>query len=354
MTVHKPPPLQRSAWYAAAESAEVTRKPFRRIILDEPLVLFRTEDGDPVGLEDICCHRLAPLSPGQLIGDTIECPYHGLRFDAEGKCTHIPGSESIPARARVRKYPLLERYGFVWTWPGDPDLADPALVPDWRWAEDPDWSSMAGSFRIGCNFMLSVDNLMDLSHIGYVHKTTIGTASDGERAEIDTIASPDRITVRRWLEKQPPPPSYRKSLGRNAPVDRWQIIEFRPPCYVRTFKGFGENARGRPGYDFDSAESDPPEGALAVSRGNTCVTPETENSCHYFTVHCHYRRFDKDGLKSIWDSTVETLEQDIEILELTQKNIELASGSSMVYIPVDEGVEKARQIARMSARTAAD
>lgn len=129
MTVHKPPPLQRSAWYAVAESAEVTREPFRRIILNEPLVLFRTEAGDPVGLEDICCHRLAPLSSGQLIGDTIECPYHGLRFDTEGKCTHVPGTTSVPARARVRKYPLLERYGFVWAWPGSPTLADPTLIP---------------------------------------------------------------------------------------------------------------------------------------------------------------------------------------------------------------------------------
>ena len=202
--------------------------------------------------------------------------------------------------------------------------------------------------------MLSVDNLMDLSHIGYVHKTTIGTVSDGERAEVETITNSDGVTVRRWLEKQPPPPAYQKSLGRNTPVDRWQIIEFLAPCYVRTFKGFGVNVRGKPGYDFESADSDPPEGALAISRGNTCVTPETESSCHYFTVHCHYRRFDKDALRSIWASTVETLEQDIEILELTQKNMELASNTSMVYIHVDEGVEKARQIARISAKSAVD
>ena len=354
MTVHRTPELQRNAWYAVAESAEVSRKPFRRTVLNEPLVLFRTESGDPVGLEDRCCHRHAPLSPGRLIGDVIECPYHGLRFDADGNCTHVPGSASIPAKARVRKYPLSERYGFVWAWTGNPELADPALMPDWRWAEDAEWSSIAGSFRIGCNFMVSMDNLMDLSHIGYVHKTTIGTASDGERAEIETIANPDRVTVRRWLEKQPPPPSYRRSLGRDTPVDRWQIIEFRPPCYVRTFKGLGENVRGKPGYDFDSADSDPPEGALAISRGNTCITPETESSCHYFTVHCHYRQFDKQALAAIWDSTVETLKQDIEILELTQKNMELAPDASMVYIQVDEGVEKARQVARMSARAAAD
>ncbi len=350
MAIHKPFEYQRNAWYAAAEAAEITDTPMRRLLLNEPVVLFRIEGGDAVALEDRCCHRLSPLSPGQVLGDTIECPYHGLRFDRNGACVFVPGQDRIPPRARVRAYPLVMRYGLAWIWMGEPDLADPARIPDWRWAEDDEWTSVSGAFRIECNYLLSVDNLMDLSHIGYVHKTTIGSASDGEAAEVDTLADRTRVTVRRWVANQPPSPTYRKKLGSSDPVDRWQLVEFQPPCYVRTFKGLGRNVRGTAGYDFTSAESDPPEGALAVSRGNTCVTPETDRSCHYFTVHCHHRLTDKAALDMIWQQTVETLEQDIEILKLTQENMETDPDARMVFIHVDEGVEKARQLARLAAR----
>ena len=191
--------------------------------------------------------------------------------------------------------------------------------------------------------------MMDLSHIGYVHRTTIGSASDGELAEVDTLANRTRITVRRWLANQPPSPTCRKKLGSRDSVDRWQLVEFQPPCYVRTFKGLGRRVHGTEGYAFDSAENDAPEGALAVSRGNTCVTPETERICHCFTVHCHHRLTDPEALELIWQQTVETLEQDIGILKLTQATMETKSDARMVFIHVDEGVEQARQLARLAA-----
>lgn len=342
--------FQYNAWYAIADASEVSREPFRRIVLNLPVVMFRTENGEAVALEDRCCHRLAPLSPGQLIGDTIECPYHGLRFDKTGVCTHVPGQIDIPSRARVRSFPLMERYGLIWGWMGDPDKADSARLPDWRWAEDDEWTATRGVFHIKCHYMLSVDNLMDLSHVGYVHKTTIGSTSDGEHAKVDTISGPERVTVRRWLEKQKPPPSYAKKLGSEAPVDRWQVMEFQPPCYLRSFKGMGTDVCGTPDYDFDSADAEPPQTALIMSRGNTCITPETDRSCHYFTVHCQYRQTDEKMLAFIWEQTVETLNQDVEILELTQQNMELDPEARMVFIHVDEGVEKARQLVRMAIK----
>lgn len=346
-------PYQLNAWYAAASGDEVDHEPFRRLLLGEPVVIFRKKDGTPVALEDRCCHRHAPLSPGRLIDDTIECPYHGLRFDETGLCTHVPGQEAIPRGARIRSFPLVERYGLVWIWMGDAAAADPARIPDWRWAEDPEWSSMQGYFHIGCASALAIDNLMDLSHIGYVHKTTIGSASDGEDAIIDTSADEEKVTVRRWLADRPPSPTYVKKLGSTENVDRWQLIEFRPPCYIRTFKGIGRGLYGRPEFAFDSADAEAPSGTLGVSRGNTCITPETRTSCHYFTVHCHYRETDRAQLDLIWQQTVETLEQDIDILERTQQNMALKPDARMVYIHVDEGVEKARQLARLTAKSEA-
>ena len=342
--------LQRNAWYAAAMGDEVTREPMRRIILGDPVVLFRKRAGEAVALEDRCCHRLSPLSPGQLINDTIECPYHGLCFNSEGVCTHVPGQVDVPEHARVRAYAAIERYGIVWIWAGEAAGADVTRMPDWRWVEDEGWTVKGGRFSIPCHYMMSVDNLMDLSHVGYVHKTTIGSALDGEEAEIDTFAEKDHVTVRRWTRNRPPPPAYAAKHGVEGLVDRWQIIEFRAPCHVRTFKGMGPNMYGVEGFDFTSAEADAPESAVTVSRGNTCITPETETSCHYFTVHCHRGHVEEERLNQIWASTVETLNQDVDILARTQENIAYNPDADLVFIHVDEGVEKARQLARMAVR----
>ena len=349
MTIHKPIPFQKEAWYAVAKSDEVTRTPKRRLVLGQPLVLYRTEAGQAVSLEDRCCHRLAPLSPGKLIGDCIECPYHGLRFDSSGACTFVPGQETIPRRAVVRAYTLIERHALIWAWMGE-GQPEPETLPDWRWAEDADWSVRSGYFHINCSYVLSVDNLMDLSHIGYVHATTIGSASDAEEAEVDTIVDGGRVTVRRWVENQPPSPGLQKRFG-PEPVDRWQLIEFQAPCYIRTFKGMGKAIFGRPGFEFTSVEADPPEGVLSVSRGNTCVTPETETTCHYFTVHCHFRPPSERDVDRAWQLAVDTLQQDVAILEQTQENMALNPSVPMVFIHVDEGVEKARQAMRMAVKS---
>ena len=131
----------RNAWYVAAWDHEITRTMKRRIILDEPVVLFRKDDGTAVALEDRCCHRQAPLSMGKLIGNVVKCPYHGLEFDATGKCVKVPSQDMVPASARVRSYPVVERNHWVWVWMGERAKADPALIEDFHWMDDPGWRS---------------------------------------------------------------------------------------------------------------------------------------------------------------------------------------------------------------------
>ena len=92
----------RNAWYVAAWDHEVTRTMRRRILLDEPVVLFRTDAGKAVALEDRCCHRQAPLSMGKLAGNIVTCPYHGLQFDTTGKCVRIPTQDLVPKSACVK------------------------------------------------------------------------------------------------------------------------------------------------------------------------------------------------------------------------------------------------------------
>ena len=121
----------RNCWYVAAWDHEVTRMNLlRRVLLDEPVVFYRTEDGRPVALADRCCHRHAPLSRGRLRGDALECPYHGFTYDPSGACILVPGQANIPPGARVRSYPVVERYNLVFIWTGDPDKADPKLILD--------------------------------------------------------------------------------------------------------------------------------------------------------------------------------------------------------------------------------
>ena len=115
----------KNAWYVIAVSEEIKDAPLGRVVLGEPIVLWRTEEGVPVALEDRCCHRQAPLSVGLVKGNQIQCGYHGLTFDAEGTCVEVPSQERVPPGAKVRKFPVYENYGWIWIWMGDPSNADP-------------------------------------------------------------------------------------------------------------------------------------------------------------------------------------------------------------------------------------
>ena len=131
----------RNYWYVAGYDHEIGRRPLGRIILGEPIVFYRLEDGTPVALEDRCAHRHLPLSMGKLVGDSLQCHYHGLRYDKTGTCVRVPGQDMIPRSARVKSYPVVERYHWLWIWMGDPALADPDKITDYHWLDDPNWGA---------------------------------------------------------------------------------------------------------------------------------------------------------------------------------------------------------------------
>ncbi len=166
----------RNGWYVAAWDHEVTRQNMlRRTLLGEPVVFYRTEDGRPVALEDRCCHRHAPLSRGRLVGNAVECPYHGFTYDPSGACIAIPGQAAIPPGARVRSFPVVERYHWIWIWMGDAALANPDTIEDFHWMDDPQWRFAGERLELPGNYVLLVENLLDLSHLSFVHPTTLGT-----------------------------------------------------------------------------------------------------------------------------------------------------------------------------------
>src|SRR5436853_3449618 len=128
-----------NAWYAAAWSHEIKRELTARTICNKDIVLYRRTDGQAAALEDACWHRLVPLSLGRLKGDDVQCGYHGIEFNSEGRCTFMPAQKTINPSACVRAFPVIERHRMVWVWPGDPALADPAKMPDFHWNDGTEW-----------------------------------------------------------------------------------------------------------------------------------------------------------------------------------------------------------------------
>src|SRR5581483_6495246 len=227
----------RNAWYVAAWGREIGRTLTRRILLNEPVVLYRTEDGRAVALEDRCCHRRLPLSDGKLVGDRLQCHYHGLEYEPDGRCVFAPGVARLPPQARVKAYPLAERWKWLWIWMGDPALADPAKIEDFHWLDDPAWGAEGTYYHVKGDYRLIIENLLDLTHLTYVHDATIGNYATANAAEtkFEQIGSGERAGVRvtRWMIDTPPPPTYVKAGGFVGNVDRWQIIDWTPPANVR-------------------------------------------------------------------------------------------------------------------------
>ena len=207
-----PKPFPMNAWYAAAWDAEIKHALLPRTICGKHVVMYRKADGEVAALEDACWHRLVPLSKGRLEGDTVVCGYHGLKYNAQGRCTFMPSQETINPSACVRAYPVVERHRFIWLWMGDPALADPALVPDMHWNDDPAWAGDGKTIHVKCDYRLVVDNLMDLTHETFVHGSSIGNDAVAE-APFDVTHGEKTVTVTRWMHGIEAPPFWAEAVA---------------------------------------------------------------------------------------------------------------------------------------------
>jgi vanillate O-demethylase monooxygenase subunit len=324
-----------NAWYAAAWDVEVKRSLLARTICDRRLVLYRTQYGKPVALADACWHRLVPLSRGHLRGDEVVCAYHGLVFDPNGRCTHMPSQETINPSACVRAYPVAEKHRFVWIWPGDPALADPAKIPDLHWNLDPGWTGDGRLIHAKCDYRLVIDNLMDLTHETFVHGSSIGNAAVAE-TPFDVTHGERTATVTRWMEDIEPPPFWRAQLGKPGNVDRWQIIRFEAPATVVIDVGVAVAGTGAPQGD----RSQGVEGRVL----NT-ITPETGGTCHYFWAFArNYRRDEQALTTQICDGVASIFREDEIVLEAQQ--IAIAENPDKIFynINIDAGSMWARRL----------
>jgi len=166
-------PLNR--WYVAALSKELVDKPLARTLLKHAVVLYRTKEGNVNALEDRCCHRHLPLSMGVIEEEGLRCGYHGLLFDDSGTVIDVPGQANIPPRACVKKYHVVEQDSFVWIWFGSEGNETPSSEPPiYEVHRDESFVYGGDVYRYNAPYQLIHDNLLDLSHLGYVHLHTIG------------------------------------------------------------------------------------------------------------------------------------------------------------------------------------
>jgi vanillate O-demethylase monooxygenase subunit len=326
-------------WYVAAWGNELKQELLARKICNESVVLFRKKDGLPAALHDRCWHRYAPLSTGKLENDQVICGYHGLEYNSEGKCTHLPNQEHIPDTACVKSFPVVEKYGWIWIWPGDAEKVDESIIPDVHWNDDPAWEGDGGLIRMECDYRLLIDNLMDLTHETYVHPTTIGD-DKLPATPIETTSDNNRVTVTRWIEDHQPAPFWkariRNALDRDENCDRWQVINFLPPSCITLDVGVaiagtgardGDRSQGVNGYVINA------------------ITPETDRSTLYFWNFVrNFERDDKDLTTKLHDINHNVFQEDLAMLESQQRRLDESSDIRLASLSIDAGNKRARMI----------
>ena len=261
-------------WYVAAMADEIGRGLFKRTILNRQIVFFRTEAGAPVAMDDRCAHRSYPLSASILDGDSIVCRYHGIRYNSDGDWIEVPSQERCPRNTGVRSYCLVEQGALIWIWMGDKAAADPARIPTQPWMTAPDWACTHGTMHLGGNYVSLHENLMDLTHLTYLHADTIGTP-DYAKAKFDVVLNEHEFILRRDVVPTRLPPVWGKPTGLEGSETAARIAQSRfvAPSLHEVSVSFYEStlpAATRPEFLIKTAH---------------LVTPETHNSTHYFILH---------------------------------------------------------------------
>ena len=334
----------RNRWYVVGWPNEFVDGFVSKTILGQRIVMFRRSDGRLVALEDRCAHRHIPLSRGKRIGDEIECAYHGLRFDCTGQCVHVPGQAEAPAHARVASYAMAEKHGWAWIFFGDQAQADPDRIPDFHWNGDPAFAPTGETKYVRCHYEMLNDNLLDLSHVGFVHATTIGNNEMGSKGKISVAKTELGVRVTRWVIECAPPPTYCKT-GIFQPtdrIDRWQIIDYEAPSFIRIYVGGALTGTGAP------------EGNRIGGLGMWvlhAMTPETEKTTHYhWSIGRDFLADKPEVTKVLFREISAAFDQDREILEIQQDSIDAFHNPPQIDITADSGGIQARRLLRSLLR----
>ena len=329
----------KNTWYVAASSDEVNDKPLGRKICNERMVFFRNAENKVAALEDFCPHRGAPLSLGFTKGGNVVCGYHGLAVDCIGHAAAMTGQNTAQF-PKVRNYPAVERYGFIWVWTGDAQKADESKIPVMHWYNNPEWAYGGGMYHINCNYLLMIDNLMDLTHETYVHASSIGQA-EIEEEPVKTSFDEYTVCTSRHMTNIKAPPFWQQALtAQGLPadelVDRWQVCKFSLPTHVMIDVGVAVAGKG--GYEADQQFK-------AASTVVDFITPESETSMWYFWGMA--RKFKPNDAKvtdQIRQGQGGIFGEDLQMLERQQSNLLHWPQRRLMKLNIDAGGVHSRRI----------
>ena len=327
----------RNMWYVAGWSSELAPGVLLpRQVVGERLVLFRRADGIAVALEDRCPHRMAPLSAGRLEGASLRCMYHGLQFDAAGSCIRVPGADRVPPRLKARSYPVVENSGWLWVWMGEPANANPNATPKGWGLDSPQWHLKAGALDYDADYQLIHDNLLDLSHLDYLHETTLGATTGGrwsdEEPEVEFV--PSGVRVKRWLRNAAPP--YRPDR-----VDTHTSYQFLlPGIFLQEVKMFPCGTADRHPIGINLPEP------LFVRVDQQAVTPVAPGRARYLYAAGISAKFGDAGVAArMYDDVQETFMQDKTMIEAQARVIAGTDPKRrMTFIPMDKAPTMFRKV----------
>lgn len=327
----------RNAWYVAAWDDEVAQgSMLYRKLLGEQIILLRNEDGLVQAVSGVCPHRYASLHMGTFGNGMIQCGYHGLGFDGSGACVHNPFG--APSKTmRLRSYPVIERYSAVWIWMGAAELADPALIPDMAF-NDPATSWVGkGYLNVAAGYELEVENILDLSHIQFLHPTTLGSG-EVANGRYEWKQDGDQIWSNRDIYGEVMAPELAEAMGipLGMLTDRWIHVRWDAPSNLVIYAG--AVAAGRP----QAEGRETPTGHF--------FTPETETSSHYWYSLAIPRAFGPSG-EALAAQQIEFLRvpfetEDMPMLEEQQRNLGNRSlrEARLGWLPGDAAGARARNM----------
>jgi phenylpropionate dioxygenase-like ring-hydroxylating dioxygenase large terminal subunit len=335
----------RNAWYVAAWSHEIEpAQPFAISILDEPVVIYRGESGRLVALQDRCVHRMAPLSLGRCEGDRLRCMYHGLLFSPEGRVVEIPGQEQVPPNARVRSFPVAERHSWVWVWMGEASQADEALIPPAVGLDDPDYILGHGHLDYAAEARLINDNLLDFSHLSFVHANSFGAGPQFAETPAKIAPLERGIRYTRWIESTVGS-SSRKS---ETPMDNFMTYDFLIPGVLLMTGGIFPLGTAKA---CDYGAPDPAQAAGGVTFTSQAVTPLTDKTSRYFFSWGPHRKHGDEKLRdTLMAMADQAFNEDKVMIEAQQCVIDRTPDPQVMPTAHDKGVTMFNRLVERLAR----
>lgn len=324
----------KNTWYMFGLAEDVTTgAPAHKVIAEEPVLVFRKQDGSLSAIRDLCPHRFVPLHMGKQIGDVIQCGYHGLRFGGDGLCTHNPvAGAPIPKAAKVRAWQVAEKHTIIWVWLGE-DPADPAMIPDFSFLSDPARANVGGYTLAKADYQLCIDNLSDLTHVQFVHEEY--QASDAfDRLTFDVRQEGDEVFAKLVFPGGHAPKVYLKAVqDPELLVDIVNQTRWSAPSCVKLTSSVHRAGEPEPMAQIMSAH---------------ILTPETAKTSHYFYINSRdYAVGDPDADQNIrnWQKQGFT-EEDKPMLEAQQRCIRDDDIMTLgpVLLPTDAAAIRVRRI----------